>query len=202
MEQAMTPSKTMTAGQIDKAVSLYRAMLEKHAPQFEAGPVQRVLGQEELAGDMFGLFRGRVETESTIITRTVKVNRVRTPKEAIAATGRAPYIDQDVLAAMSRGEGDEVTVYFIKFGKSLSPSDLEQEVDRAGYRLADVYSAVAVSEADKAFADGYPYAMQCRDSDGKPCYAGFGRWGGERGVGVGRSEAEWDAGWSFACFRK
>lgn len=142
------------------------------------------------------------QAESTIITRMVKVSRTRTPEEAIAATGRVPYIDQDVLAAMPRGEGDEVTVYFIKLGKWLSPYKLEQEVDRAGYRLADVYSAAAVSEADKAFADDHPYAVQWRDSDGEPCYASFSRWGGERDVYVYRCEDKWYDDWSFACFRK
>jgi hypothetical protein len=64
MTKIVTPSaeqKKATASQIDKAVGNYRALLEKHAPDFGAEAVQVVLGQSELAGEQFAVFRRRVE---------------------------------------------------------------------------------------------------------------------------------------------
>ena len=201
MNQVMTPSE-MTQEQINKAVANYRAMLVKHASNFSSEAVQQVLGSKELAGDQFGVFRAHVEAISNMIVRRVQVDRVRTPEEAISATGRTKYINNDALQSMPRGEGFEVEVSFIKFGKNLSPSELEQAVDTLGYRLADIYTIAAVNEIDPAFSDKHPNAMQSRDQSGSACYALFRRWLGERAVSVDRSAGKWRDSWWFACLRK
>ena len=119
MTEIMTPSKITTTGQIDKAVANYRTLLEKHSREFNTEAVQLVLGQSELAGEQFVVFRRRVEMMSNTIVRIAKVNRTRTPQEAIEATGRVQYTDRTVVDAMPKGdlsgqEGDEVEVVFFK----------------------------------------------------------------------------------------
>ncbi len=209
--ESMTPSvsevKTTTAGQIDKAVSNYRALLEKHAPEFGAEPVQTVLGQSELAGEMFDLFRRRVEAVSNIITRRVKVDRTRTPEAVLAATGRKQYVTDNVVATMPKGDGNDVTVHFFKLDLSerngyISDNDLEKEFDLRGLKPADPYSPAAVNEADPVFADEHPNATHWKDANGKWCFATFRRWRGGRYVGVYRNDFDWGDDWWFAGLRK
>ncbi len=111
MNQIMTPSE-MTGQQIDKAVANYRAMLVKHSPNYQSAAVQKVLGSADFAKAQSIIFRDRVEVVSSLITRTASVNRGRTAKEAMLATGRTPYLDETVLAGMPIGIGDTVTMSF------------------------------------------------------------------------------------------
>lgn len=202
MEKTMSPSKKTTKGQINKAVAMYRALLEKYAPEFESSAVQQVLGQKELAKEQFQVLRCRVEVVSNLIIRTVKVNRSRSPKEAIVATGRVEYTNDDVVKSMPHGVGDNVEVIFFKIGKSVSEDSLENEYALRVLVPADPYSLAAVNEADSAFADSHPNGTHWKDENGKWCYAAFDRWGGERSVGVDRSVYDWGGYWWFAGLRK
>lgn len=207
MTTIMTPSKTTTAGQIDKAVANYRALLEKHSGDFNTDAVQMVLGQPELAGEQFAVFRRRVEAVSNLIVRTAKVNRGRSQQEAIEATGRAQYTDRKVVDSMPKGEGDEVEVVFFKPDLSnrngfISNDDLEKEFELRGLKPADPVSVAAVNEADPAFADEKPHGTHWKDAKGNWCCAAFGRWGDRRGVYVSRNGSDWDDSWWFAGVRK
>lgn len=207
MTTIMTPSKMTTAGQIDKAVANYRALLEKHSRDFNTDAVQTVLGQSELAGEQFAVFRRRVETVSNLIVRTVKVNRSRSQQEAIEATGCAQYTDRKVVDAMPKGEGDEVEVVFFKPDLSnrnghISDDDLEKEFDLRGLKPADPISVAAVNEADPAFADDKPHSTHWKDAKGDWCCATFDRWGGKRKVNVHRRGSGWCGIWWFAGVRK
>lgn len=71
MAQSMTPSAVITAGQIDKAASIFRAKLEKHRSELPSEAVQLVLGQEELGSELFGVFRKRVDAIGETYTATV-----------------------------------------------------------------------------------------------------------------------------------
>jgi hypothetical protein len=73
MAKTMTPSKTMTDGQIAKAVANYRALLEKHAGEFDSNVVQIVLGQSQLADEQFSVFRRLVEARNWPIWKTIKL---------------------------------------------------------------------------------------------------------------------------------
>lgn len=213
MTEIMTPSRTTTAGQIDKAVANYRALLEKHSKEFGSEAVQEALGQPELAGEQFAIFRRRVEAFSNLITRRVPVNRSRTPQEALAATGCKPYADPMVVDNMPKGdlsgqEGDEVEVIFFKPQPEeytrpgfMSDDDLEQAFGRRSFKSADPYSVAAVNEADPTFADKHPHGTRWKDSDNKWCYATFNRWGDERGVSVSRNGLGWGGSWWFAGVR-
>lgn len=205
MNQTMTPSeKTMTTGQINKAVNQYRAMLEKHAFQFPAEPTQQALGDPGLAKSQFELFRTRVETLSDIITRMVLVDYDLTPSELLAAvvgTGRTPYVDAAVLAAMPRPMGmsgkREVRAKVFKprqesYQKGIiSGAALQVEYQ---YRnvIADPWLSFALNAADPGFADQHPNGVPWPG-----CYASFGRWGDKCGVNVNRSGGDWGVNWSF-----
>lgn len=204
METTMNPSKKETTErQINKAVANYRAMLEKHSPEFDGEAVQAVLGQPELAEEQFKLFRKRVEALGGMIVRRVKVNRVRTGQQALDATGRKQYTDRKVVDAMPQGKGEEVEVVFFKVGRYVSDADLEKEYELRGLNPADPYSLAAVNEADNAFADEKPNGTHWKDAEGKWCFATFNLWRVERRVNVRRNFGlVWSVGWWFAGLRK
>lgn len=204
MTKIMTPSsKTTTAGQIDKAVGNYRALLEKHSREFDSEAVQSVLGQPELANRMLAVFRQLVEMVSNLIVRLVKVNRTRTPQQALDATGRKPYTYRKVVDSMPKGVGEEAEVVFFNLGRYVTDDELEKEYELRGLKPADPYSLAAVNEADPAFADENPNGTHWKDADGKWCFAAFSRWcDGGRGVSVLRHDHGWDVDWWFVGLRK
>ena len=202
MTQIMTPSKTTTAGQIDKAVANYRALLEKYSGEFNADAVQTVLGQPELAGEQLAIFRRRVEAISSFVVRRGKVNRNRTPQEALDATDRTQYTDRRVVDAMPKGEDDEVEVVFFKLGRFINDDDLEGEFELRGLKPADPISVAAVNEVDSTFADEHPNSTHWKNADGQWCYAAFIRWHDAREVHVDRIGLDWSDHWFFAGLRK
>ena len=208
MTKIMTPSATeMTDGQIDKAVGLYRAMLQKHRTELGSDPVQQVLGQPDFVGEMVGVLRRRVEVASNLIVRHVKVDRTLTQQAMLDATGRKQYTDRDVVDAMPKGERDEEDVYFFKpdlseRGGYISDDDLEKEFDLRGLKPVGPYSLAAVNIDDPVFADERPNGTHWKNEAGKWCFATFDRWHGKRDVNVGRNGSVWLDRWWFAGVRK
>jgi hypothetical protein len=202
MTQVVTPSKQTTDGQINKAVTNYRTMLETHANDFDSTAVQQVLGDPSFAAEQFAIFRKRVEALSGMIIRRVKPDRSRTPQAMLDATNRKQYTDRKVVDAMLRGEGEEVEVVFFKLGRWISDADLEKEYELRGLIPADSYSQTAVNEADPAFADEHPNGTHWKDAQGNWCFSAFGGWDGGRRVSVRRSGSEWRGGWWFAGLRR
>jgi hypothetical protein len=207
MTQIMTPSKTTTDGQIDKAVASYRALLEKHSKEFGAEAVQTVLGQPEFTNEQFAVFRRRIEAVSNLIVRKVVVDRSRTPQEALDATGRVQYTNREVVDNMPKVVADEAEVVFFKPDLSgrdghISDDDLEKEFELRGLKPADPIPVAAVNEADPDFADKIPHGTHWRDADGKWCFAAFNRWSVKRVVNVRRDALGWDGSWWFAGVRK
>jgi len=204
MAETMTPSaesKTTTAGQIDKAVANYRALLEKHSKEFGSEAVQLVLGQPELADEQLVVFRRRVEAISNIIVRRVHVNRGQTPKQAIDATGRVQYVNNDVLNAMPRGEGEDKEVFFFKLGRWINDDDLAKEYELRGL-VPDPYAQAQVNTDDPSFAEEHPNGCHWQDTEGKWNYAAFNCWRGGRFVSVSRGGDDWDGSWWFGGVRK
>ena len=205
MAQTMTPSvesKTTTAGQIDKSVANYRALLEKHSREFDSESVQSVLGQPEFAGAVFEEFRRRVEAVSNMIVRRVKVNRTQEPKAVIDATGRVQYVNNDVLNNMPRGEDEDKEVFFFKLGRYISDDDLAKDYELRNL-VPDPYAQAQANADDPAFADEHPNGCHWKDANGKWCYVAFGRWrDGERYVRVDRRAGAWDDRWWFAGVSK
>lgn len=206
MTQIMTPSvgsKMTTAGQIDKAVANYRALLEKHAGEFDIEAVQTVLGQSEFAGEQLAIFRKCVEAISNLIVRRVKVNRSLTPQQVLDATGRKQYTNRKVVDSMPRGNDEEVEIVFFNLGHSVSDVELEREYELRGLKPADPYSLATVNADDPTFADEKPHGTHWKDAGGKWCFATFSQWsGGGRDVRVSRSDSGWGDDWFFAGLRK
>jgi hypothetical protein len=141
------------------------------------------------------------------IIRTVKVNRNRTAREAIEATGRKFYGDRVVVDTMPGGKATEVELHIFKLDLSkrggwISDDDLEKEFDLRGLKPVDPFALAALNEADPAFADEKPNATHWKDVQGDWCYAIFRRWGGERVVSVRRCDGDWDDYSWFASVRK
>lgn len=207
MTQIMTSSKTTTDGQITKALANYRALLEKHAAEFNAEAVQTVLGQPEFANEQFVVFRRRVEAVSNLLVRKVKVNRNHSPQEALEATGRVQYTNREVVDSMPKAAVDEVEIVFFKPDLSerngyISDADLDHEYELRGLKPADPVSVAAANEADPEFADKTPHGTHWKDADGKWCFATFYRWSGKRNVNVNRYDSDWSGHWWFAGVRK
>jgi hypothetical protein len=203
MTQVMTPStNAITPGQIGKFQELLAARLRKSDLLSE--PVQQVLATQgdSVADDMLATIRKRVDAMSNLIIRRVKVDRNRTPQQVIDATVRKQYTEKKVVAAMPKGEGDEIEVIFFKLDRYVSDADLDKEYESRGLKPADPYSQAAVNEADPAFADDHPNGTHWKDEAGKYCYATFRRWHDERYVDVYRYDDDWSDSWFFAGVRK
>ncbi len=211
MAQTMIASgKTMTSGQINDALAKLRAAFEKHRSEIPSDAAQAALGTDNIGMSMFAPFRQLAEMVSKLIVRQVeKVNRSRSGKEMLDATGRTQYVNDEVVAAMPRGEGDgaEVIVFMPEPEEYdhdgwISDEALDRAYEKRGLMAADPYSLGAVNEADPAFADDKPHGTHWKDAQGKWCYAAFYRWNGKRSVSVDRSGGAWGAGWVFAGVRK
>jgi hypothetical protein len=197
------PIRMATDEQIEKAVGNYRAMLVKHSPYFQSGTTQAALGSAELARKQFELFRAYVEAQSSIITRTVTVNRARSPKEAMLATGRTPYLNDHVVANMPRGVADTITMSFYRPGRRIAAKNLVEELDKDGFELVvDPMGQAAVNEVDPAFADTHPNGTQWTDVNGDVCCSVFARWHDEPEVVVYQYDGDWDDYWWFPVRRK
>lgn len=160
----------------------------------------------------------QVSEESQIIRR-VRVNRNRSPQEALNATRRKQYTDREVVNRMPNGEGDEVEIVFFKpdlpVPSYISDDDLEKEYELRDLTPADPYSLIALNEADPVFADEKPHATHWKNADGNWCFASFNRdargidirrfdsdWDDERNVDVHRRGDVWDDRWWFAGVRR
>ena len=205
--ETMTPSTSITAGQIGKIQELIGAGLRKSGLPSE--PAQQVIEHrgDSIVAECVAVIRKFVEAISGLIVRHVSVNRARTPEETLKATGRKQYTDSSVVATMPNGEGDEVDVVFFKPDLSkrngyISDDDLEKEFQLRGLVPIDPYSLASVNEADPTFADERPNGTHWKDKNGKWCYAAFSRWSDGRSVHVDRSDDVWFGFWWFAGRRK
>ena len=202
MTQIMTaPKSGMTEGQIENAVGKLRDAMRKHRDEISSDVAQQVLGVDNLGMLMFAPFRKRAEALSNLIVRKVKVNRSRSPQEALDATGRVQYTNRKVVDNMPKAAADEVDIWFFKPGPSvyrngyISDDDLAHEFERHGFKPVDPISLAA---ADPDFAVGTHW----KDADGKWNFATFNHWGDERRVIVDRGVSGWDGSWRFAGVRK
>jgi hypothetical protein len=145
--------------------------------------------------------RVSLPTDDTI-SRTVKVDRSRTAQEALKATGRNLYVNDDVVELMPQGEGDEVEVNLFNVGRYITDDELNKEFYLRGLKPVDPFALAALNEAYPAFADEKPNATHWKDAQGNWCYAIFGRWRGERRVNVNRNAGDWNDNYWFAGVRK
>jgi hypothetical protein len=178
-------------------------------PEFASAPftagqlnaLVKIIGPENVEG----ILRGTIEVITKVvnmIVRLVRPNRNLKPRQALEATGRNPYVNDEVVANMPRGEGDETEVIFFKVGRFLSDDDLEKEYELRGLKHADPYSVAKANEDDPTFADDHPNGTHWRDENGKWCFVTFDGWGGGRYVDCSRNDNDWSDSWWFAGLRK
>lgn len=113
--------------------------------------------------EMVAVFRKHVEAQGDIIVRRVRVDRTRTLQEVIVAIDRVSYVDEDVLATMPQGSGDEVDVYFVPTKRYVPAAEVPAFLAQHGL-VPDPRAQASVNEADKAFADQYPNATSWGDN--------------------------------------
>ena len=200
----MTPStEPLSEGQITKLNQNMTAKLLKHKNELPSNLFQQILGDETLLDEMYASIRKRVDAISNLIVRTATVNRKRSAKEALTATGRVQYVTDSVVAEMPNGTAEEVEVLFFNLGRTVSNAELDKEYELRGLKPAGPFSLAAVNEADPAFADTKPNGTQWKNAKGKYCFASFRRWDdGLRYVSVRQRDFDWDDRWWFAGVRK
>lgn len=142
------------------------------------------------------------ELVNNTIVRRVHVNRSLSLQQLLDDTGRKQYIDKDVLAAWTVGEGDEAEVVFFKLGRKVSNEELDKEYEARGLKSADLHSLATVNILDKRFADDHPNVTVRKDSKGNWTHASFYSWLRMQRVDGNRSDPEWYASWWFAGVRK
>ena len=190
MGKTMSPSVSITPGQIGKIQEILGAALRKSGLQSE--PTQQVVEHQgdALVAEMVAVVRKRVEAISGMIVRRVIVNRARTPQEVIDATGRAQFIDKNVLATMPQGEGEEVDVYFVPTKRFVLVNEVPAFLAQYGL-VPDPRAQAAVNEADPAFADEHPNGSPWGDG----CCLAFHRWNNVRHVDCNRDGGDWYGDW-------
>ncbi len=179
-------TQSITNGQIGQINDRLATKLRESGLLSES--VQKVL---EMPGnpaidEMVATLRKYVEAQSDIIIRRVRVDRTRTPQEVIDKTGRNKYLNDDVVATMPQGEGDEVDVYFVPTKRLVPVAEVPAFLAQYGL-VPDPRATAAVNEEDPAFADKYPNGSQWGDN----CYLTFNRWSDGRGVGCNRYDSAW-----------
>lgn len=159
------------------------------------------------SGDIFAtilpVLRGMAEVKmKDLLSRKVTdIDRSLSLRQALEATGRKLYVNDDVVKTMPRDNGDEV--FFFNLGRWISDDDLETEYAARGLVPCDPFTLAKVNQDDPAFADEYPNCTHWGKNDnGTWAYATFDRFSGERGVGVGHDDDDWYDRWWFAGVRK
>ncbi len=186
----------MTEGQIENAVNKLRDAMRTHCDEISSGVAQAVLGTKNLGMLLFAPFRERAQKLSNVIVIKVKVNRSRTPQQALDATGRAQYTDRAVVDSMPKAVSDEVEVVLFKpdlseRGGFISDDDLEKEYESRILDPVDPVTLAALNEVDPDFADEKPNGTHWKNADGKWCFAAFSRWSDGRRVFVDRRVSDW-----------
>ena len=199
MDNAMTPSG-ITDPQITKLTGNIRSGLEKYRKEFPTEASQIAIGSSECMKEMLAVFRKHVEAVSKSIIRTAKVNRSQTFKQAIDATNRVQYVNDDVVATAPKVEGD-FEGFFFNFGRNVDFDKLDESLASIGLELiVDPQGLAQINADDPEFADKHPNGIQWKNANGKYCYVVFDRCE-ERDVEVDHGDDDWDDGWWFPCRR-
>jgi len=200
MAETMSPSK-ITASQVGKIQKLLGAALRKSGLQSEA--TRQVLETQggSLVAELVAVIRKRVEAISKLITRHIRVDRTLTHQQALDATERKQYVNQEVLSLAPKGSGEGVDLCFFDLDYDPTVDELDREMEARGLK-PDIDALAAFNAANPAFADDRPNATQWRDAGGNACYAIFNRWIDERNVNVTRFDHRWIRDFRFVGARK
>jgi len=193
----------MTDGQIDDLANKLRDAARKHRDEVNKDHAQEALRSENIGMRLFATFRALVDELSKQIVHVVNVNRVRSPRAALKASGRKLYVTDSAVDAIPCGTRDKVRLVYFKCDPSaykngrLSCDALTKEYEKRGL-VPDPQAQIDDNTANPEFADTTPNGCQWVDTDGNYCYATFLRWDDERYVDVDRLDDDWRGCWSFA----
>ena len=193
---SMTPQE-MTAGQINKAVSNFRALLEKHAPKFSADVVQAVLGDPGFAQAQLALLKSHIEARTGIrnLTLAEPFDFDTIGVETANQLGRDFYGDADILSTCPKPVGmHTVSITLWEESGSLSCRTLDVRYTEKGL-APNPWHLVAFALKQPDFADKRSIVTQWKDSNGNFCCAIFRQWRGRRKLHVYRN----DNGWNDRC---
>ena len=102
----------MTDGQIDDLANKLRDAARKHRDEVSKDHAQEALRSENIGMRLFATFRALVEELSKQIVHVVSVNRARSPRATLKASGRKLYVTDSVVDAMPRLTGDKVRLVY------------------------------------------------------------------------------------------
>lgn len=159
-------------------------MLEKHTDNFPSDAVQTVLGDPDFAAEQFKIFRDRVEARSGIIVRHFVVDLSLVGMAAIEATGRAKYVNADMVASMPGATAPEGKLHFFQPGYYTTAEKVEAEYSKRSLVAVDPTTLCAFNAANPEFADTYPNGTRWKNADRDFCCVCFYRRDGERRVAV------------------
>ena len=148
------------------------------------------------------IFSADKEQTSIITWNVTGIDRSRTPREVLDATGRGYYIKDGVINGMPRGEGEEVDLYFFELDRCVSDDELENEYKLHGLVPADPYSLAKHNEDNPEFADTYPNITYWKDEGGNLWFMNFDGSGSQRSVDVSRSDGGLGVDWLCVGLRK
>ena len=131
------------------------------------------------------------------------INRKQTPMEAIKATGRNQFLNDEVVKNMPMcvEYGDNVSLEVFKPGKYQTPKQIDEWYEREGL-VPDPIALLKHLEDNPEATDGKYLAVQWKNKDGSYCYLALDDWSGGRGVNVGQRSGDWTDNWSFVGLRK
>lgn len=202
MAKTMTPSATITDGQIEKAVSSFRNALIKKRAELPSDAAQLALGTDNLGMRLLQPFRELVKVSGNIIIRRSTPN-VLSNREALVATGCKLVVNNQVVEAMPdyiRSDGE--TVFFRlapnAHGGWISDDDLELEYKRRGLVPEDPRQLAKVNEDDRTFCDKHKHSTHWKDNNGGWCYISFYRWVDDLIVVVDVRSSKWQVNEWFA----
>ena len=150
------------------------------------------------------------EISNLVTVRSARVDRTLTRQQVLDASGCEQVIDQeDVVATIPCGEGEEVEVVFFKPDPEafengvISDAALEKEYEKRGL-LPDPYAQCKVNGDDPDFAGLNMNGCQWKDENGNYCRMHFYPFPGGNRVRVRRMRnGVWDEGlWIFGGVRK
>lgn len=186
----------VTEGQIGRFLEIFGAYLRKHREEFPSATFQQALGQAELVPECAVPLRERVNEISEMVLEEVTVDRKRTPRKALEATGRTLYVDQSAVDAIPPGEGEKVKICFFPLKRRVSDEELAKELAKRRLK-PDPRAQAAYNEAHPEFADKHPNGVSWQ-VDGVWYFVTFYRWGGRRKVDCNQYYHDWNDYWWFA----
>lgn len=204
--EATTPSTELASReQIGKVQDLFGAELVKANHPKNAFQMMLEKRGKDLAGELAAVVAKFVAMVANLVVRVVTgIRRDRTPREALEATGRQLYVNDDVVASMPKGEGEFAELAYYKPDRYFSSNQaaLDGLAEDGWEPVDDPVAVIADMEANPAFADDRPVAVLWKDAQGRICWMVFLRWYDERHVGVYRYDSAWDERWWFAVCPK